>query len=119
MYRSPSSIPAVLVVMVVVLAGVGRSLLLAGLIDGSAQRNAVVVALPYDVGVRGEREQAFDCFPASISNHVQRKTKQEQSAIYLILMFRPPSIRVQTFKTSSPLRTLKTAPQTSSLASAN
>lgn len=56
MCRNPSSIAAILVVMVVVLAGVRRSLLLAGLIDGSALRNAVIMALPYDVGVRGERE---------------------------------------------------------------
>ena len=70
MRRNPSSIPAELVVvMMVMLATVGRSLLLAGLIDGSALRNAVVVALPYNVGVGGEREQAFDCLPARVSNH--------------------------------------------------
>lgn len=55
-----------------------------------------------------------------VSHHLLRpKQGAELNVAYLILMLRPPSIFVHILKTSSPLLTLRTAPQTSSLASAN
>lgn len=49
----------VLVVMVVMVVG----FLLASLVDSRALSNAVVVALPDDVGVGWEGEHSFDGFP--------------------------------------------------------
>ena len=38
--------------------------LLASLVDSGSLSNTIIVALPDDVGVGGEREQALDCFSA-------------------------------------------------------
>lgn len=65
--RWPSAVPSILVVvmvvMVVVMMMVVGGLLLAGLIDGRALGDAVIVALPHDVCVYGESKQAFDRLP--------------------------------------------------------
>ena len=67
--RSPPSIPAemlVLMLMLMLLVTRMRSgLLLAGLVNSRALGNAIVMALPDDVGVRGESKQAFDRFPTT------------------------------------------------------
>ena len=123
------------------------TLLLSRLIQGRALRYAVIVAFPDNVGIGGESEQSLNSFTvqSSISTiplmtlylsqcslgvfHLPRKLAGDSWGISLhqykagrahrILIFLPPSILVQTLKTSSPLLTLSTAPQTSSLASAN
>lgn len=59
MRRRPPSFP-------LVVGGMG-SFLLAGLVDGGALGDAVVVALPYDVCVWGEGQQAFDSFPGELA----------------------------------------------------
>jgi hypothetical protein len=53
-----------MVVVVVMVAVVSRGLVLASLIDGRALRNAIVVALPYNIGVHREAQQTLDRFPA-------------------------------------------------------
>lgn len=69
--RSPPSIPAemlVLMLMLMLMLLVTRmrsGLLLAGLVNSRALGNAIVVALPDDVGVWGEGKQAFDRFPTT------------------------------------------------------
>ena len=54
----------VMMVVVVMVTSVSGGLFLASLINGRALSDAVVVALPYDVGVDREAQQAFDGFPA-------------------------------------------------------
>lgn len=62
--RWPWAVPSILVVvMVVVMMVAVGGLLLAGLIDGRALGDAVIVALPHDVCVYGESKQAFDRLP--------------------------------------------------------
>ena len=90
-------------------------LLLAGFVKGRSLCNAVIVTLPFDSGVWWEYKEALDCLPIILLEVLQ----DDGRATYLILMFLPPSILVQTLNTSSPLRTLSTAPQTSSPASIN
>ena len=90
-------------------------LFLARLIDGSALRNAVIVATPDDLGTLGKAKNTLHGFPARVSNCQDWHTLET----YLILMLRPPSFFVQMLKTSSPLLTLRTKPQTSSPASLN
>lgn len=63
--RWPSAVPSILVVvMVVVMMVAVGGLLLAGLIDSRALGDAVIVALPHNVGVCGEGKQPFDRLPA-------------------------------------------------------
>lgn len=63
--RWPSAVPSILVaVMVVVMVVAVGGLLLAGLIDSRALGDAVIVALPHNVGVCGEGKQPFDRLPA-------------------------------------------------------
>lgn len=95
-------------------------LLLAGLIDCAPLSDAIVMALPNDGGVRRQSKHTFDRFASTKSItrygfYIPRNVK----IAYRILMFLPPSIFVQILKTSSLGRTLRTAPQTSSAASAN
>lgn len=98
------------------------SFFLPGMVDGRALGYAVIVAFPDDVGVGREGEDALDGL-ASNNGHMSTggkpRTAGNEKSTYRILMFLPPSILVQTLNTSSPLRTLSTAPQTSSPASAN
>lgn len=62
--RWPSAVPSILVVvMVVVMMVAVGGLLMAGLIDGRALGDAVIVALPHDVCVYGESKEAFDRLP--------------------------------------------------------
>ena len=91
-------------------------LLLPLFIDRSSLLNTGVMAFPLDFGLRWESQNTLHrlstiaisvCY-SNIQNHP-----------YLIFRTLPPSLRVQILRMSSPLRTLKTAPQTSSLASAN
>jgi hypothetical protein len=51
-------------IVMVVLIMVVSCLFLAGLVDGGPLSDTVVVALPYDVCVCGECEEAFDRFSA-------------------------------------------------------
>lgn len=67
--RNSSSIPAKMLVLV----GMRRSLLLAGLVNRGALGNTIIVALPDDVGVRWERKQAFDRFPTTVSTSNQQE----------------------------------------------
>ena len=77
---------------------------------------AFLVTFPNDIGVRWQGKNPLDCLTVwgvrSMNTNFSRST-------YRILMFRPPSFLVQMLNTSSPLRTLTTAPHTSSPASAN
>lgn len=91
---------------------------LTSFINRRALSNAIVVAFPDDVGICREGKHPFDRFPAGGSQQEFHESETSH-APYRILMLRPPSIFVQTLNTSSPLRTLRTAPQTSSPASAN
>lgn len=63
-----------MVVMVVMMMLVG--FLLTSLVNRRALSNAIVMALPYDVGVDREGKQTFDRFPSKISmreNRLHRK----------------------------------------------
>ena len=65
MGRGPSSFGSQCVlgvVMLVVGVVVASRLLLAGLVNGGSLGNAVVVALPHDVGVGREAQQTLDRF---------------------------------------------------------
>lgn len=52
-----------MVVVMVMVTGVSGGLFLASLVNGRTLSNAVVVALPDDVGVGREAQQTFDGFP--------------------------------------------------------
>lgn len=56
-----------LVVVVVVVVLVVLGFLLASLVNSRALSNAVVVALPDNVGVGREGKQSFNCFPDWVS----------------------------------------------------
>ena len=92
--------------------------LLSSIIDRSSLLNAGVVTLPFDLGFRWEAKNAL--------HSLSRKRKSidvhpayTKHGAYLILRTLPPSLRAQILRMSSPFLTLRTAPQTSSLASAN
>ena len=92
-------------------------LFLTSLVNGAALSDAVIMAFPNHVGVCRQRQDALDGFPSlNISSFLHNRVA---SKTYRIFTFLPPSFLVQMLKTSSPLRTLTTAPQTSSPASAN
>lgn len=98
----------------VVVAG----LVLASLVDSAALSDAVVMALPDHVRIRWQCKNALDSFPKwTLAVGLQATVRLV--CTYRILTFLPPSFFVQILNTSSPLRTLTTAPQTSSPASAN
>ena len=92
-------------------------LVLACLVDLAALLQGGVVRLPLDFRVWWECEDALHCFPGFTLAHACSFHNEE--GYYLILRTLPLSSRVQMLKMSSPFRTLKTAPQTSSLVSAN
>lgn len=92
-------------------------LVLTSLVNGAALSDAVIMAFPNHVGVCRQRQDALDGFPSlNISSFLHNRVA---SKTYRIFTFLPPSFLVQMLNTSSPLRTLTTAPQTSSPASAN
>lgn len=94
------------------------TLLLALLVNGGPLRYAGVVALPFDFRVRWECENTLHGF-SEIKLAMSGSARGMARISYLILSTLPPSLRVQILNISSPFRTLKTTPQTSSLASAN
>lgn len=53
----------VMMVVVMVVTRIPGGFLLASLINSRALRDAVVMALPYDVGVDREAQQTFNGFP--------------------------------------------------------
>lgn len=61
----------IVVVMLVMMVG----FLLASLVNRRALSNAIVMALPYDIGVGREGKQTFDRFPRKIS---MREKKQHR-----------------------------------------
>jgi hypothetical protein len=69
-----SSVPREVVVM---MARVSGRLLLASLINCGALSNAVVVALPYNVGVGREGKQTLDRLPTQSESHRPCPTKHE------------------------------------------
>lgn len=94
----------------------GRALLLSCLVDCGALCNAIIMALPKNDRVGWKAEDALD----GLANHfVSLSLESMFSGLHRILILRPPSFFVQTLRTSSPLLTLTTMPQTSSPASAN
>lgn len=121
-----TTLVVVVMVMMIVMTGVSTGFIHAGLVYSRPLGYAVIVAFPDNVCIWRECQKPFNGFP-------EKKIKKKKSATcssykycsciilmaYLILILRPPSIFVHMLKTSSPLLTLRTAPQTSSLASAN
>ena len=102
------------------------TLVLPGLVQGRSLCYAVAMFPEDDFRVGRKGEKPFDSLPNAIlvSKCIDCLQGSGYLAIagvlaYRILILRPPSILVQTLRTSSPLLTLSTAPQTSSPASAN
>lgn len=91
--------------------------LITSLVDCRSLCNAVIVAPPDYVGALWELQNPLDGLPEGVRKHGMGNMKDDDA--YLILILRPPSFFVHILRTSSPLRTLRTNPHTSSLASAN
>ncbi len=92
------------------------------LFDGRALLDARVVALPLELRVGRERQDAPHCFAAGVvsgGERGQEEINNNKFSTYRILRTRCPFARAQMLRMSSPFRTLRTAPHTSSLASPN